>query len=165
MASESRVQRTLFRASCQLLALPCAVLLCGSAVGLLAQDDKGETKDKKDTKRASLSLKATPPISFSPAKITVTAELRGGSDTTDELYCPSVEWDWGDGTKSEFNADCEPFEAGKSSIKRRFTMSHTYNMADNYRVLLRLRHGSKTIVGGNTSIQVKPGLRDPSENY
>ncbi len=165
MTSESRVLRTPFRASRYLLALPCAVLLCGSVVGLLAQDDKGENKDKKDTKRASLSLKATPPISFSPAKIMVTAELRGGSDSSDELYCPSLEWDWGDGTKSESNADCEPFEAGKSTIKRRFTASHTYNMADNYRVLLRLRRGSKTIVGGNTSIQVKPGLRDPSENY
>jgi hypothetical protein len=162
MASEFRIRLTAFRAPRRLLALPCAVILCGGAVGL-AQDDK--EKDKKDTKRASLSLKATPPIAFSPAKITVTAELRGGSDDSDELYCPSLEWDWGDGTKSESNADCEPFEAGKSSIKRRFTQSHTYNMADNYRVLLRLRRGSKTIVGGNTSIQVKPGLRDPSEIY
>ena len=143
----------------------CLVLLGAAVVQVAAQDAKGDSKDKKDAKRASLSLKATPPIAFSPAKIVVTAELKGGSDADEELYCQSLEWDWGDGTKSESNADCEPFEAGKSSIKRRFSAEHTYNMADNYRVLLRLRRGSKTIVGGNTSIQVKPGFRDPSENY
>jgi hypothetical protein len=142
------------------------MLAIGAAsVPFAAQDDKSDSKDKKEAKRASLSLKAKPPIAFSPAKVVVTAELKGGSDTDEELYCPSLEWDWGDGTKSESNADCEPFEAGKSSIKRFFTASHTYNMADNYRVLLRLRRGSRTIVGGNTSIQIKPGFRDPSENY
>ena len=162
MTSDSRARWISLRACGRALPLVCVVLL---GVAIAAQDDKGESKDKKDTKRASLSLKANPPIAFSPAKIVVTAELKGGSDADDELYCPSLEWDWGDGTKSEFNADCEPFEAGKSAIKRRFTASHTYDMADNYRVLLRLRRGSKTIVGGNTSIQVKPGFRDPSENY
>ena len=164
MASDSRARWTSLRAWGRALPIVCVVLV-GAGAPLAFQDDKGDNKGKKDAKRASLSLKANPPIAFSPANIVVTAELKGGSDTDDELYCPSLEWDWGDGTKSEANADCEPFEAGKSSIKRRFTASHTYNMADNYRVLLRLRRGSKTIVGGNTSIQVKPGFRDPSENY
>ena len=162
MPADSRARWTSLCACGRAVPFVCIVLV--GATALAAQDDKGDAKDKKE-KRASLSLKATPPIAFSPAKIVVTAELKGGSDSDDELYCPSLEWDWGDGTKSESNADCEPFEAGKSSIKRRFTASHTYNMADNYRVLLRLRRGSKTIVGGNTNVQVKPGFRDPSENY
>ena len=162
MAADSRARWTSLRACGRALSLVCIVVL--GATALTAQDDKSDSKDKKE-KRASLSLKATPPIAFSPAKVVVTAELKGGSDIDEELYCPSLEWDWGDGTKSESNTDCEPFEAGKSSIKRRFSASHTYNMADNYRVLLRLRRGTKTIVGGNTNIQVKPGFRDPSENY
>src|SRR4029453_11140537 len=83
------------------------VLIIASGSITWARDDKD--KDKKDTKRASLVLKATPPIAFSPAKVFVTAELRGGVDTTDELYCPGLEWDWGDGTKSEATTDCEPF--------------------------------------------------------
>ena len=165
MASDSRARWTSLRAGSGALPLVCLLAMGAASAPAAAQDDKGDTKDKKEAKRASLSLKANPPIAFSPAKVVVTAELKGGSDTDGELYCPSLEWDWGDGTKSESNADCEPFEAGKSSIKRRFTASHTYNMADNYRVLLRLRRGSKTIVGGNTSIQIKPGFRDPSENY
>ena len=136
-----------------------------AAISLGAAGAQKDNKESKDVKKPSVAIRVAPPISFSPARVVITAELRGGAVDDPELYCPEVEWDWGDGTKSEANADCEPFEAGKSSIKRRFTASHTYNMADNYRVLLRLRRGSKTIVGGNTSIQVKPGFRDGSENY
>jgi hypothetical protein len=131
-----------------------------AVAGLAAQDDKN-----KDPKKASLNLKASPAIVFSPARVVVSAELKGGADDSGELYCPSLEWDWGDGTRSESNTDCEPFEAGKSTIQRRFTASHTFNIAGNYRVQLRLKRGSKTVLGGHVSIQVKPGLRDPSENF
>ena len=57
----------------------------------------GDDKDKK-AKGPSVNLKPNPPMSFSPARATVTAELRGGADTDEELYCPGLEWDWGDGT-------------------------------------------------------------------
>ena len=83
---------------------------------LAAQDDKN-----KDVKKASLSLKASPTIVFSPARVVVSAELKGGAEDNGELYCPSLEWDWGDGTRSESNTDCEPFEAGKTTIQRRFS--------------------------------------------
>jgi hypothetical protein len=125
------------------------------------QDDKSA----KPVKKASLNLKASPTIVFSPARVVVSAEIRGGADDSEELYCPSLEWDWGDGTKSEAGTDCAPFEAGTSTIQRRFTTSHTYNIAGNYRVQLRLKRGSKTVLGGHVSVQVKPGLRDPTENF
>lgn len=137
------------------------VIAAASPTDGRAQDDK----ERKEVKKASLSLKASPTIVFSPARVVVSAELKGGADDTDELYCPSLEWDWGDGTRSEANADCEPFEAGKSTIQRRFTSAHTFNIAGNYRVQLRLKRGSKVVLGGHISVQVKPGLRDPSENF
>jgi hypothetical protein len=166
MTPESRGQCSLCSEHSRLLAVALAFVLVAGATHVRGQDDKGaEGKEKKDQKHASLVLKATPPIAFSPARIVVTAELRGGADDTEELYCPGLEWDWGDGTKSESTSDCEPFQAGKSSIQRRFTSSHTYDISGPYRVLLRLRRGSKTIVSGNTSIQVKPGFRDPTDNY
>jgi hypothetical protein len=145
------------------VAAACAlcVIAAASPADGRAQDDK----ERKEIKKASLSLKASPTIVFSPARVVVTAELKGGADDSDELYCPSLEWDWGDGTRSEANADCEPFEAGKSTIQRRFTQAHTFNIAGNYRVQLRLKRGSKIVLGGHISVQVKPGLRDPSENF
>ena len=146
---------------------PCTVLFAATALvasmtGPLertARADDDKEKDKK-VKGPSLNLKANPPVSFSPARITVTAELRGGLDTDEEIYCPSLEWDWGDGTISEAKEDCEPFEAGKSEIKRRWINSHTYTTSGSYRMVLRLKRGSKTVVGGNANVQVKPGLRD-----
>jgi hypothetical protein len=120
-----------------------------------------EPKDKDEKgKRASLSLRVSPAIAFSPARVVVSAELRGGSPDDAELYCPRTEWDWGDGTRSEANENCEPFEVGKSEIKRRWTASHTYTTQGNYRVQLRLKRGDRTVAAGNTSLEIKPGARD-----
>src|SRR4029453_4889747 len=80
MASDSRARWTSLRAWRRALPIVC-VLLFGAGAPLAFQDEKGEKKGKKETKRASLSLKANPPIAFSPANIVVTAELKGGSDT------------------------------------------------------------------------------------
>ena len=151
------------RAHVLALALGCALAV--SATQAQAQDDKKDAKDAKDTKKASIALKVVPPIAFSPARMVVTAELKGGSDDTDEYYCPGLEWDWGDGTESSAAADCTPFEAGKSTIVRRWTATHTFETAGQYRIVVRLQRGKKTIVGGNISVQVKPGVRDQSEPF
>jgi hypothetical protein len=147
------------RARHLVVAITAGLMLIGQA-GRAQNDDKND-KDKK--KGVTLVLKANPSISFSPAKIFVSAELKGGSSDTDEFYCPGLEWDWGDGTKSESSNDCPPYEAGKSTIELRWSASHTFQTADSYRVQLRLLRGSKTIVGGNVSVQVKPGVRDTGE--
>jgi hypothetical protein len=138
--------------------LALALAVCASGVVIAGQEQR------KEVKKASLNLKASPTIVFSPARVVVSAELRGGADDSEELYCPSLEWDWGDGTRSESNVDCEPFDAGRSTIQRRFTSSHTYQTSGSYRVQLRLKRGSKILLGGHVSLQVKPGLRD-TENY
>lgn len=126
-----------------------------------AQSD--EQKDSKDAKekRPSFSVKATPPVSISPARVVATAELKGGADDYEEYYCPTVEWEWGDGTKSQSTIDCEPYESGKSVIKRRFTADHTYHMGSNYRIHVRLKRANKTVVATTTTVQVRPGLREP----
>lgn len=141
------------------LLLPIALALCASGAAPARAADQDE---RKEVKKPSLTLKASPTIVFSPARVVVSAELKGGSDDSAELYCPSLEWDWGDGTRSESNVDCAPFEAGTSVVQRRFTASHTYNIGGSYRVQLRLKRGSKTLLGGHVSLQVKPGLRDPT---
>jgi hypothetical protein len=118
--------------------------------------------NQEESKKPSLSLKATPPIAFSPAKVRVVAEIRGGSDDYQDFYCPSIEWDWGDGTISENTQDCEPYEAGKSTIRRRFSAEHTYRQSGQYKVFFRLKRKDKTIGATSTSVQVRPGLRDQS---
>lgn len=110
-------------------------------------------------KKVSLSLKASPSVSFAPARIVFLAELRG--DDAESLYCPTVEWEWGDGTTSLAETDCIPYEEGKSQIKRRYTVDHQYKNPGNFRVFLRLKKGSKTSAVANTAVQVRPGLMQP----
>lgn len=115
---------------------------------------------QEENKKPSLSLKATPPIAFSPAKVRVVAEIRGGADDYQEYYCPTIEWEWGDGTTSESTEDCNPYEAGKSSIRRRWSAEHIYRHSGNYKVFFRLKRKDKTIAAASASVQVRPGLRE-----
>jgi hypothetical protein len=115
------------------------------------------------SKKPSLSLKATPAVSFAPARVVVVAEVKGGADDNEEFYCPTVEWEWGDLTVSTVENDCEPYEAAKSQIKRRYTVEHRYKNAGSFRIRLVLKKGSAIITSANTLVQVRPGLSEPGE--
>src|SRR5687768_13787009 len=91
---------------------------------------------EQGNKKPSLSLKASPSVSFAPARIVVVAELKGGADDHEEFYCPTVEWEWGDGTVSTAEADCNPYEAGKSQIKRRYTVEHHFRNPGGFKISL-----------------------------
>lgn len=109
--------------------------------------------------KITLAVKASPVMSFAPAKIRFVGELKGGPNDNEELYCPSVEWDWNDGTTSESSADCEPYQAGKSQIPRRFTIEHEYTMPGVYRVQLKLKKKSRVIISSSVHVEVngEPG--------
>jgi hypothetical protein len=142
-------------------AVATALLIVAPLAWHTAASNTDEKEGKqKGVRRPSLTLKVSPTIAFSPARVVLTAELKGGSETVPDLYCPAVEWDWGDGTRSEVNEDCAPFEAGQSEIKRRWTTTHTYTMGGQYRVTLRLKRDGRTVLSGNTSVQVRAGARD-----
>jgi hypothetical protein len=143
--------RRAFRSLAALLAL---TLLDATMAPVAGADGQEENK------KPSLSLKATPPISFSPAKVRVAAEVRGGADDYEEFYCPTIEWDWGDGTISENTEDCNPYEAGKSTIRRRFSAEHTYRMSGNFKVIFKLKRKTRTVAATSVSVQVRPGLRE-----
>lgn len=129
--------------------------LCASAAARAQQKD---AKDKDD-KRPKITLKAQPMISMSPAKVTLRAELVGGSNDYEEYYCAGVEWDWGDGTQSESTVDCEPYEAGKSEIKRRYSVEHVFR-AGYYQVAFRLKRKDKVLTQITTTVQVQGGAAD-----
>jgi hypothetical protein len=112
------------------------------------------------SEKVSVSIKASPKVSFAPARIVLTAELKGGPDDAEELYCATVEWEWGDGTKSQSNVDCEPYEKGKSEIKRRYVIDHTFTTGNNYRVDFRLKQKNRVVASAQTNVTVRPGLHD-----
>jgi len=139
---------------------PALALLLSPAVptGSASQGDKG-----KEQERPTLSLKASPVISFTPAKIFLNAQLKGGADDYKDFYCAAVEWDWDDGTTSESQSDCEPHEAGKSKIQRHFSIQHVYKMEGSYRIFIRLLQKGKCVAAANATIQVNPGIGRPSD--
>jgi len=130
-------------------------ILCALAVAASVQAAGPDKKDKP-----SISVKVTPPVGFSPAQMKLTADLKGGADDYEEFYCATVEWDWGDDTKSESKTDCDPYEAGKSAIKRHFSVDHTFNTSGEYRVEFRLKQKDKVVGRGSTEVKVRPGIRD-----
>ncbi len=139
------------RAFCTLAAVLALALSSGVAVD--AQRDGAARKP-------SLSLKATPPVGFSPLRVRVVVDVRGGSDDYADFYCPTIEWEWGDGTVSENSEDCDPYEAGKSTIRRRFTAEHVFRQPGTFQVFFRLKQKDKTIAASSGNVQVRAGLRD-----
>lgn len=132
----------------RLLTFIFALALAGGvgAVTPVAQDEDDD---------AELRLRATPRVAFAGNDILFVGELRGGPDDNEELYCPTIEWDWGDDTISENTPDCDPFEAGVSEIRRRFSVRHTFDYPGRYEVRLHLKRQDDVLISARTRIEVR----------
>ena len=120
----------------------------------LALSFVGADKDKKP----KLSLKASPSMGMSPVRVVASADLNGGANDYEDFYCPSIEWDWGDDTKSTSSGDCDPYEAGKSEIKRRFTADHVYRIGGDFRIQFRMKKQNKAIAAVSTTVKIGEGI-------
>jgi hypothetical protein len=119
----------------------------------------GAQRDSDD-KKPSLSLKVTPPLGFSPLRVHAAVEIRGGSDDYSDFYCAGTEWDWGDGTVSENSSDCDPYEAGKSTIRRHFTGDHVFRQQGAHKIVFRLKQKTRVVGSATASIQVRAGSNE-----
>jgi len=116
-------------------------------------------RDASD-KKPSLSLKATPPAGFAPLRVHLTVDVRGGANDYADFYCPTVQWDWDDGTISENSADCDPYEAGKSTIQRRYSADHTFRLSGDYRLTFRLKQKDRVISSATATLTVRAGANE-----
>lgn len=107
--------------------------------------------------KPQLVLTANPLLAFAPARVKFTAALLDGPDDYEEFYCASIEWDWDDGTVSQWTRDCQPYKAGRSKIQRQFNAVHTYDLPDNYEPTFRLKKREKVVAQMRTTIEVRPG--------
>ena len=138
-----------FRLAALLLAGAALAAIGGHGSAVLAQDD-GEG-------RPELTLRASPRVGFAPADILFVAELRGGADDWEEFYCASIEWDWDDDTRSESTPDCDPYEAGTSRIRRRFSMRHRFEYGGRYEVRFRLLNRDDPVASARTIVELRGG--------
>jgi hypothetical protein len=143
------------RASYALLAVLLITLTSGSA---------WSSQRGSDDKKPSLSLRATPPVGFSPLRVRFVVDVRGGADNYADFYCPAIEWDWGDGTVSGNSEDCDPYQAGKSTIKRRHSTEHIFRQPGTFQVFFRLKQRDRVIAASSSNVQVRAGVRDEFGN-
>ena len=134
------------------------------AVTLVLGSPSGQARERKlrvelTQDEAELRLRASPRVSFAPAEILFVGEIRGGPDDNEELYCAGVEWDWNDDTISASPPDCDPFASGVSTIRRRFSIRHTYELGGRYQVRLHLKRRDDIVLSARTNIEVRGGGR------
>jgi PKD domain-containing protein len=106
-------------------------------------------------RKPRVDIRATPRMAFSPAEVLVVVKLTGG-DEHEDFYCPDVEWEFGDGSRSGQQADCEPFAEGMA-LERHFTARHAYRQPGDYEVRVTLRRASRTLAVSTTRVTVHGG--------
>ncbi len=109
--------------------------------------------NQKDNSKTSLSLRASPAMAFAPVRITLSAQLKGDADSED-FYCPTVQWDWGDGTISESSSDCEPVQPSKSEVQTSFVTQHVYKTGGQYEVRLLLKKAERVVAAASASLNI-----------
>jgi hypothetical protein len=114
----------------------------------------------------SLKLKAPrnlfmrPRMPNEPRRPTVTVRVTAQLENQDQIddpekyYCLEEVWDWDDETESEYAPDCDPYQEG-AELKAHFSASHEYRYPGSYNVYLRLTRNGKTILAGNTRIEIR----------
>lgn len=142
----------------------CLPTLFTAALVSIAVSPSSENDDKN--RKPTVSIKVNPAIGFAPMRVVMTADIKGGADDYAEFYCATVEWDVvaldgkGDGNKSEQRLECDPYEPGKSEIKRRYIREQVFRFPGEYTVRFNLKQKDKVVGGGRTSLRVRGGLGD-----
>jgi len=143
------------RAVCLIIAVLATGITAGSPV------NAGQRGD--ESKKPSVAFKATPPLGIAPLKVRVVVDLKGGADDYADFYCATVEWDWADGNVSSKSEDCKPYEAGKSSIERRFSAEHTFREDGNYEIAFRLKQKNRIVGYGKGTVRVRGSYDDSDQ--
>jgi hypothetical protein len=147
------------RACCALSASVAGLFFAGfSSAEFTSPGVVLRAQSTNEAKKPSLSLRVTPPVGFAPLKTRLVVDVRNGDDDYADFYCPTVEWDWGDGTVSATAEDCDPYEAGKSAIQRRFSTEHTFRLPGSFRVAFRLKQKERVVGTSSVNVQVRTGL-------
>jgi hypothetical protein len=141
--SRSIISHRLRRAAALVMSVFCLVA-AGSAAPGQRENDKPE-----------IQVRVTPPVGIAPLRIVATAELVKGADDYADFYCPRLQWDWSDETKSEIADNCEPYEPGKSQIRRRFAQQHTYREPGVYYVVFQMFQGRKLVGAARIKVDVR----------
>jgi hypothetical protein len=133
-----------------------ALALCLTAAASASALARGDGDDEKvaRARRPKLVLTLDLAVGMAPARVMLRADLIGGADDYQDFYCPSIEWNWGDGTKSESTFDCLPYHPGVSEIVRHFAVAHVFQEGQ-YRVTFRLKRNDKELASARANVSIR----------
>jgi len=102
-----------------------------------------QLRNAKDSsnEKPHLTISVLPATMLQWTTVSAVVKIKGGP-ITEDFYCKTISWDWGDGNISKELEDCDPFEAGVK-IKSLFVKIHEYRDAGEFKVTFRL--GTHTI--------------------
>jgi hypothetical protein len=118
------------------------------ALALATSGFAGEARARKPR----LKLRTNFVASLAPVRVMAVAELVGG-ENLEEFYCVGLRWDWGDGTRSYRESDCDPFEAGMN-VARFFSARHAYYRPGTYRVRVSLVRADREVAVARTQVRI-----------
>jgi hypothetical protein len=91
-----------------------------------------------------------------PESVQVTYRLLVDDGGDQDYYCPRVEWEWEDGTRSSAESDCPPFEDGESRHHRRtWRRERVYWEPGLYGVCVRLYKADRMVRIVETRVEVR----------
>jgi hypothetical protein len=125
-----------------------------NAVGILLMVAMATSATASNAKprKPKLTIRTTPQMAFAPANVLFTAQL-ADAESHEELYCPGVQWEWGDGETSFHEYDCPPF--GPSvEFENRFSGRHAYGRGGVYEVRVSLVRAGRTIAASQATLTV-----------
>ena len=85
-------------------------------------------------------------------RIHFNARLTGEPEDPETYYCLDEIWDWGDGTESVYEPDCDPYTSG-AELKRNFADTHVYGRGK-WRIAFALMHLDEVVVDGTLDINI-----------
>lgn len=80
------------------------------------------------------------------------ARLKGDPDDIEEYYCLDEIWDWGDGTQSVHEPDCDPYVVG-TELKRDFSDTHAFGPG-RWNIVFALMHLDEIVIKADVQIRV-----------
>ena len=112
------------------LLLAATVGACSAGLNEVAGVGPKTSSDAGGQSAASIALSAVA-ASTDSRVFSFVAEIVGGADDDQQLYCMTTTWDFGDGPAISMTPSCVPWTAGMK-IQRRFEASHTYENPGRY---------------------------------
>jgi hypothetical protein len=115
-------------------------------------------------KRPKLRLRVLPQWGPPSTEFLLAADLKGRPDNED-LYCPTMEWQWGPQDTSIQVQECPSFQKGVTPIERHFSTRHRFGGEGAHTVTLVLRKGDEVLARASVSVRVTWEKKPPTATF